>query len=80
MNKDDIQNDPDYADFVTPTYDCYEDDEISPYKMPDIDDIKKEHDADTYMINMLELMLGSPLGMRSDLVRLSGTNVSWMAP
>jgi hypothetical protein len=24
MNKDDFQNDPDYADFFTPTYDCYE--------------------------------------------------------
>jgi hypothetical protein len=48
MNKDDFQNDPDYADFFTPTYDCYEDDEIPPSKMPDIDDIKKEHDVDTY--------------------------------
>jgi hypothetical protein len=26
MNTDDFQDDPDYADFVTPTYDCYEDD------------------------------------------------------
>jgi hypothetical protein len=41
MNKDDFQDDPDYADFVTPTYDCYEDDEIPPCKMPDIDDINK---------------------------------------
>jgi hypothetical protein len=48
MNKDDFQNDPDYADFVTPTYDCYEDYEVSPYKMPYIDDIKEEHDVDTY--------------------------------
>jgi hypothetical protein len=48
MNKDDFQNEPDYADFVTPTYDCYEDDEVSPSKMPDIDDIKEEHDVDTY--------------------------------
>jgi hypothetical protein len=48
MNKDDFQNDPDYADFVTPTYDCYEDDEFSPSKMPYIDDIKEEHDVDTY--------------------------------
>jgi hypothetical protein len=48
MNKDDFQNDPDYADFVTPTYDCYEDDEVSPSKMPDIDDIKEEHVVDTY--------------------------------
>jgi hypothetical protein len=48
MNKDDFQYDPDYADFVTITYDCYEDDEVPPSKMPDIDDIKKEHDVDTY--------------------------------
>jgi hypothetical protein len=48
MNKDDFQNDPDYADFVTPTYDCYEDDEVPPSKMPDVDDIKEEHDTVTY--------------------------------
>jgi hypothetical protein len=48
MNKDDFQNDPDYADFFSPTYDCYEDDEVSPYEMPYIDDIKEEHDVDTY--------------------------------
>jgi hypothetical protein len=33
---------------ATPTYDCYEDDEVSPYKMPDIDNIKEENDFDTY--------------------------------
>jgi hypothetical protein len=48
MNKGDFQNDPDYADFVTPTYDCYEDDEVSPSKMSYIDDIKEEHDVDKY--------------------------------
>jgi hypothetical protein len=48
MNKDDFQDDPEYADFVTLTYDCYEDDEVSPSNMPDIDDIKEEHDVDTY--------------------------------
>jgi hypothetical protein len=48
MSKDDFQDDPDYADFFTPTYDCYEDDEVSPSKIPDINDIKEEHDADTY--------------------------------
>jgi hypothetical protein len=48
MNKDDFQNDPDYADIVTPTYDCYEDDEVSPCKMPDIDNIKDDHGVDTY--------------------------------
>jgi hypothetical protein len=41
MNKDDFQDDPDYADPVTPTFDCYEDDEVPPSKMLDIDDIKK---------------------------------------
>jgi hypothetical protein len=34
--------------FITPTYDCYEDDEVSPSKMLDIDDIKEKHDADMY--------------------------------
>jgi hypothetical protein len=48
MSKDDFQDDPDYADFLTPTYDCYEDYEVSPSKIPDIDDIKEEHDVDTY--------------------------------
>jgi hypothetical protein len=48
MNKDDFQDDTDYADFVTPTFDCYEDDEVPPSKMPDIDDIQKEHDVDKY--------------------------------
>jgi hypothetical protein len=48
MNKADFQDDPDYADVVTPTFECYEDDEVPPSKMPDIDDIKKEHDVDTY--------------------------------
>jgi hypothetical protein len=48
MNKDDFQDDPDYADVVTPTYECYEDDAVSPSKMPYTDDIKEEHDVDTY--------------------------------
>jgi hypothetical protein len=48
MNKSDFKDDPDYVYFVTPTYDCYEDDELSSSKMPYIDDIKEEHDVDTY--------------------------------
>jgi hypothetical protein len=48
MEMDDFKDDPDYADFVTPTYDCYEDDEFSSSKIPDIDDIREEHDVDTY--------------------------------
>jgi hypothetical protein len=48
MNKIDFKDDPDYAEFFTPTYDCYEDDEVSSSKMPYIDYIKEEHDVDTY--------------------------------
>jgi hypothetical protein len=48
MDIDDFKDDPDYADFVTPTYDYYEDDEVSSSKISDIDDIKEEHDVDTY--------------------------------
>jgi hypothetical protein len=48
MDMDDFKDDPDYADFVTPTYDCYEDDEVSSFKMPDIYNIKEKHDVDTY--------------------------------
>jgi hypothetical protein len=48
MDKNDFKDDPDYADFFTPTYECYEDDELSSSKMPDIDDIKEENDVDTY--------------------------------
>jgi hypothetical protein len=48
MDKNDFKDDPDYADFVTPTYECYEDDEFSSSNMPYIDDIKEEHDVDTY--------------------------------
>jgi hypothetical protein len=48
MNKSDFKDDPDYAEFVTPTYDCYEDGEVPPSKMPYIDDVKDEDDIDTY--------------------------------
>jgi hypothetical protein len=48
MDIDDLKDDPDYTDFVTPTYECYEDDEVSSFKIPVIDDIKEEHDVDTY--------------------------------
>jgi hypothetical protein len=39
--------DPDFADFVTPTHDCYEDKKEPAFQMPDIDDLD-EHDVDTY--------------------------------
>jgi hypothetical protein len=48
MNDNYFKDDPDYADFVAPTYDFYEDGEVSPSKMPDIDDVKNEYDVDTY--------------------------------
>jgi hypothetical protein len=48
MDKSDFKDDPDYADFLTPNYDCYEDEEVSSSKMPDTDDIKEENDVDTY--------------------------------
>jgi hypothetical protein len=48
MDKNDFKDDPDYAECVTQTYDCYEDDEVSSSNIPDIDDIKEEHDVDTY--------------------------------
>jgi hypothetical protein len=48
MNDNDFKDDPDYADFVTPTYECYEDDEVFPSNIPYIDDVKNKYDADTY--------------------------------
>jgi hypothetical protein len=48
MSKNDFQDDPYNEYFVTPAYEFYDDDEVSPSKMPDIDDIKEEHDVDTY--------------------------------
>jgi hypothetical protein len=48
MNKSDFKDDPYYADFVTPIYDCYEDDEVPLSKMPYIDDVNDEDDVDTY--------------------------------
>jgi hypothetical protein len=48
MNEAYFKDDPDYADFLTPTYDCYEDGEVPASKMPDIDDVKSQDDVDTY--------------------------------
>jgi hypothetical protein len=48
IDKNGFKDDPEYADFFTSTYDCYEDDEVSSSKMSDIDDIKEENDVDTY--------------------------------
>jgi hypothetical protein len=48
MDKNDFNDDPDYTNFVTPTYDWYEDDEVYFSKIPDIHDIKEDNDVDTY--------------------------------
>jgi hypothetical protein len=49
MNTSDLKDDPVYTDFVALTYECYEDDEFSPSKITDIDDVKDEYDVDTYV-------------------------------
>jgi hypothetical protein len=38
MLEADFKDDPGFADFVTPTFEPYEDDEVPASKMPDIDD------------------------------------------
>jgi hypothetical protein len=48
IDKSAFKDEPDNADFVMPTYDCYEDDEVTSSKMPYIDDIKEENYSDTY--------------------------------
>jgi hypothetical protein len=48
MTEADFKDEPDYYDFVTPTYDCYEDDEVPVSNMPDIDDAKDKYDVDMY--------------------------------
>jgi hypothetical protein len=47
MQDHDFNLDPDLADFVMPTRDCYEDKKEPAFKMPDIDDLD-EHDVGTY--------------------------------
>jgi hypothetical protein len=44
----DFKDDPDYADFVTPNFECYEDDEVPASKIPYIDHVKYKYDIDTY--------------------------------
>jgi hypothetical protein len=48
MLEADFKDDPDFAEFVTPTFEPYEDDEFPASKMPDIDNVDNEHDVDTY--------------------------------
>jgi hypothetical protein len=47
MQDHEFKLDPDFAEFVTPTHDCYEDKKEPALEMPDIDDLD-EHDVDTY--------------------------------
>jgi hypothetical protein len=46
MLEADFKYDPDFADFVTPTFEPYEDDEVPASKIPEIDDADKDHDVD----------------------------------
>jgi hypothetical protein len=48
MLEADFKDDPDFADFVTPTFEPYEDDEVPAPNMPDIDDVDNYHYVDTY--------------------------------
>jgi hypothetical protein len=47
MQDHEFKLDPDFADFVTPTHDCYEDKKEPAFEMPEIDNLD-EHDVDTY--------------------------------
>jgi hypothetical protein len=47
MQDHEFKLDPDFADFVTLTHACYEDNSEPAFQMPDIDDLD-EHDIDTY--------------------------------
>jgi hypothetical protein len=58
MNKDDFQDDPDYADFVTPTYDAMKMMKMMKYLPPRFHTlmISRRNMMMTHMTNMLELM------------------------
>jgi hypothetical protein len=47
MQYHEFKLDPDFADFVMPTHDCYEDKKEPVFEMPDIDNLD-EHDVATY--------------------------------
>jgi hypothetical protein len=48
MIEDDFKDDPNYAIFVTPTFELFEGDEVPASKIPDIDDGQDENGIDTY--------------------------------
>jgi hypothetical protein len=68
MNKNDFKYDPDYTDFVTTTYECYEDDEV-PLPRCQILIMSRMRMTLIHMTNMLDPMLGYPLGIKSALGR-----------
>jgi hypothetical protein len=45
MLEADLKDDPGFAEFVAPTFEPYEDDEVPAAKMPDIDDVDNYHAA-----------------------------------
>jgi hypothetical protein len=47
MRYHEFKLDPDFAYFVTPTHDCYEDKKEPAFEIPDIDNLD-EHDVETY--------------------------------
>jgi hypothetical protein len=65
MDEADFKDDPDYADFVTPSYDCYEDDEVS---ASNIFMMSRAKMMLIHLTNMLEVR-GYLLGMKSALGR-----------
>jgi hypothetical protein len=48
MLEADCKDGPYFADFVTPAFETYEDDEVPASKMPDMYDVNDDHDVDTY--------------------------------
>jgi hypothetical protein len=61
MTEDDFKEDTDYAVFMTPTFECYEDDEVPASKIPGIDDVKDKDDIDTYD-QYVEAQVRVPIG------------------
>jgi hypothetical protein len=55
MNENDFKDDPDYADCVTPTYDCYEYDEL-PLSIFQIVMLSRTKMMLIHMTNMLDPM------------------------
>jgi hypothetical protein len=61
MAKDDLKDDPDFADFETPTFETYEDDEVPAYKMPDIDNVDDVDTYDQYVGDQVRLTVGDEI-------------------